>query len=303
MTIAVVSPARRDFWKRFGVMALGLAAALTVWNPLWWRLNLLLFGGPVVLAAVWLRDTRAAALWASYATSFAVFIFLRPIVDDWGAGPFAQYVITLDRLVGLGAVPTVVLQSAFYNPESPRWWDWFGTIVYQSYYVCIPVVGFLVWRFRPEYLRPYLLGMALAYLIGLLFHWIAPTVPPWMAAADGLLPKLHRPAWELIGGWDSTASDAYLAFAQKVDGNPVAAMPSLHTAAAVMVARAAWTGPRWVRVLGLAYPILMLLVLVYFAEHYVVDGLAGAILIWFCWRICSQSGSILQSDPAAASRS
>ncbi|HEX9895489.1 MAG TPA: phosphatase PAP2 family protein [Gemmatimonadales bacterium] len=288
-TSITVHSRRRDFWQRYLVLALGLAAALAVWNPLWWRLNLLLFGGPVVVAVIWLRDTRVAAQWAAYAASFAIFVFLRPMVDDWGPGPFAEYVITLDRWLGLGTVPTVALQHAFYDSTAPAWWDWLGTIVYQSYYVCVPLVGLLVWRYRPAYLGPYLLGMSLAYLLGLFFHWLAPTVPPWMASMDGLLPPLHRPAWELIGGWDSRATDAYMEFARKVDGNAVAAMPSLHTAAAVLVARAAWMGPRWVRVLGITYAVFMLLVLVYFAEHYIVDGLAGAFLLLACWKMVPAS--------------
>jgi len=61
--------------------------------------------------------------------------------------------------------------------------------------------------------------------------------------------------------------------------NPVAAMPSLHTAFATIIAlflaqqfRSAW---RW---LFLLYPLLMGLALVYLAEHYVVDVVAGVIL-------------------------
>ncbi|MBN9619996.1 MAG: phosphatase PAP2 family protein, partial [Actinobacteria bacterium] len=67
--------------------------------------------------------------------------------------------------------------------------------------------------------------------------------------------------------------------AQAQDGgsNPVAAMPSLHTAFAVLVAIALVTRLRskWRHVVVL-YPVVMGLTLVYTGEHYVLDVLAGA---------------------------
>ena len=62
-------------------------------------------------------------------------------------------------------------------------------------------------------------------------------------------------------------------------GNPVAAMPSLHAGITFLIAiygiqrlRTPW---RWLLAL---YPLLMSTALVYYAEHYVVDVLAGALL-------------------------
>ena len=60
--------------------------------------------------------------------------------------------------------------------------------------------------------------------------------------------------------------------------NPVAAMPSLHTAFATIIAlfaiRRLHGRLRWI---VLIYPVLMGLSLVYMAEHYVVDLLAGVV--------------------------
>jgi membrane-associated phospholipid phosphatase len=67
-----------------------------------------------------------------------------------------------------------------------------------------------------------------------------------------------------------------LAGAQKEGANPVAAMPSLHTAFATLVALfiAARLRSRW-RYLIFAYPVLMGLTLVYTGEHYVLDVVFG----------------------------
>jgi membrane-associated phospholipid phosphatase len=58
--------------------------------------------------------------------------------------------------------------------------------------------------------------------------------------------------------------------------DPVAAVPSLHAGAALLIAMFLWrrVRPRWRPVLAL-YPVFMGFCLVYTAEHYVVDVLAG----------------------------
>ncbi len=64
-------------------------------------------------------------------------------------------------------------------------------------------------------------------------------------------------------------------------GNPVAAMPSLHAGMSCLIAmygiqrlQSRW---RWLLVL---YPLSMSTALVYYAEHYVIDIVAGALLAW-----------------------
>jgi membrane-associated phospholipid phosphatase len=58
-------------------------------------------------------------------------------------------------------------------------------------------------------------------------------------------------------------------------------MPSLHAAFALLVVVFFFPrmGQRWVRSVLLLYPAAMALSLVYFAEHYVVDAIAGWALV------------------------
>lgn len=58
-------------------------------------------------------------------------------------------------------------------------------------------------------------------------------------------------------------------------------MPSLHSAFALFVVVFFWPriSNRWVRLALLAYPITMAIALAYFAEHYIVDALAGWLLV------------------------
>ena len=64
-------------------------------------------------------------------------------------------------------------------------------------------------------------------------------------------------------------------------GNAIAAMPSLHASFALFVP--AFFLPRikpiWLKALVLAFPIIMAASLVYFGEHYVVDALAGWMIV------------------------
>ncbi len=103
-----------------------------------------------------------------------------------------------------------------------------------------------------------------------------PMAPPWLASREGYLPHgLHR----ITGrGWDDIGLSRVNVILDGV-GNPVAAMPSLHAGIAFLVAVYAvqrLRSPyRWVL---LAYPVLMGFALVYFAEHYVIDIVAGWLL-------------------------
>jgi len=63
----------------------------------------------------------------------------------------------------------------------------------------------------------------------------------------------------------------------QADANAVAAMPSLHTAFALLVVVVLWPYVRrwWARAVLVAFPLAMTFTLVYGGEHYVIDVLAG----------------------------
>jgi membrane-associated phospholipid phosphatase len=112
---------------------------------------------------------------------------------------------------------------------------------------------------------------------GALVVYIAyPMAPPWMASEQGWLPA---DVVRITGrGWHDIGLGRMDVVLQGV-GNPVAAMPSLHAGITFLIAiygiqrlRSPW---RWLLVL---YPLAMSTALVYYAEHYVVDVLAGALL-------------------------
>jgi membrane-associated phospholipid phosphatase len=71
--------------------------------------------------------------------------------------------------------------------------------------------------------------------------------------------------------------------------NAVAPMPSLHAGMALLVALWFFRNCRtWIRILALAYPITMLTALVYFGEHFIIDGLAGWAVVLLAWFLANK---------------
>lgn len=195
-----------------------------------------------------------------------------------------SYPIVADRALGLGELPTVRLQRALaqVGPEGAEWsaldralvwahWSWFmvphGSLVY------------ILVR-RPErFARAATMSYAV-FDIGASFYWLAPTAPPWYAAAEAMpgahrVPEVRRMMveyGELF--WQDGWGPLYSVFG----GNPLAAMPSLHFATSLMAALLlAEVGPL-PGAFGFSYLFALGFALVYLGEHYLVDLLAGAAL-------------------------
>lgn len=69
--------------------------------------------------------------------------------------------------------------------------------------------------------------------------------------------------------------------------NPLAAVPSLHFGYALLVGAGLATlgSRRWVRRLGLAYPAVMLFVIVATGNHFFLDAAAGALVVLVAWLV------------------
>jgi hypothetical protein len=189
-----------------------------------------------------------------------------------------------DTTLFLGTDPVVWLQQHFYDAAATHWWDSVASVVYVSHFVAVwAIAAILYMRDRREW---FLWARALVVLsfAGLITFALMPAAPPWYAAKDGYLPPIDRISTRGLDGlgihWARQLIDGGAA-----TSNDVAAIPSLHTGFAILIA--VWFFPRiperhrfWARPLLVAYPVVMLLVLVYSGEHYVVDGLIGAAYVF-----------------------
>ena len=173
-----------------------------------------------------------------------------------------------------GAVPTVWLQQRLVD-GSTHWYDAVGALVYATHFVAIPVVTGVVWfRIRHRF-TGWLVAVLTFTVVGVTGYVVYPATPPWLAAQEGRIGAVERIS---LIGWDHLHLDAVarlLALGQE-GSNPVAAMPSLHAGAALLVTLFLWpsVSGRWRAVLAV-YVVLMALTLVYTGEHYVVDIAVG----------------------------
>ncbi|MCB5167886.1 phosphatase PAP2 family protein [Streptomyces bambusae] len=149
------------------------------------------------------------------------------------------------------------------------------------HYLVTPAV--LVWLYlrRPgSYLAARTWLMA-STLLGLVGFTLMPTCPPRLLdAAYGFTDTMAQ--YSSYGWWGGEASAP-----RGLGGltNQYAAMPSLHVGWALWCGILVWQHARTplVRYLGAAYPALTLLIVLGTANHYLLDGVAGAAVMGIGW--------------------
>lgn len=182
--------------------------------------------------------------------------------------------VRVDEWLFGGVVPTVWLQDRFHDASQLPLHDLLAWGVYLTHFFAVFVIAAVLWRIaRPRFLefRAMVLTLtAAAFVTFALF----PAAPPWMAGEDGVIEPVTR----VVGGvWArlGVSPAAELFDRGSSLSNPVAAIPSLHTAYTVLILCFFWSRGGWVRGLCLLYALAMSLTLVYVGEHYVADVIVG----------------------------
>ena len=200
-----------------------------------------------------------------------------------------------------GTVPSAWLQQHL-AAAHPTWYDAVAAVVYATHFVSIPLVTALAWFRLRDRFREWLVAVLVMSLTGVGIYLAYPTSPPWLASQDGVISGVDRIS---DSGWGFLGLDVVGDLTQMGQGasNPVAAMPSLHAGAALLVALFLWrTVGSAARVALGAYAVAMALTLVYTGEHYVVDVAAGwvvavvAIVVARPWRPAVGPGSARSHD-------
>ncbi|MGY1741915.1 MULTISPECIES: phosphatase PAP2 family protein [unclassified Blastococcus] len=197
----------------------------------------------------------------------------RGLADSLGMPVHVAELADADRWLTGGVLPTVWLQEHV----QADWWSALATLVYSSHFVVTPLLLAVLWvRDRRRWAR-YARRVVALSAAGLVTYVLYPAAPPWLAAREDVIEpvaRLSSAGWEVLG----LPRAGLLLDSGQSQVNLVAAVPSLHTAFAVLVC--AFLLPvarRWWQRAGLvAYAVLMPLVLVWGGEHYVVDTVLGA---------------------------
>ncbi|MCW2667112.1 MAG: phosphoesterase PA-phosphatase related protein [Frankiales bacterium] len=261
------------------VVALGLVAASVRWGVptgrdvvVAWLLGLVLAwcGGDLrVFGRALVTD------WLPLLGVLFAYDLLRGQADGLAGRAHVLPQLRADELLFGGTVPTVWLQQRLHDPGTTAWWEAALVPVYLSHFVVPLGVAAVLWARSPAAFRRYALTLVVLTAMTLATYALFPAAPPWLAAQQGVLPDVTRVVSEVMR---SSGVDTVRALVAQGDAyaNPVAAVPSLHSAIPMMIVLLAWrrSGPG-VRGLLALYPVAMTFALVYGAEHYVVDVLLG----------------------------
>jgi membrane-associated phospholipid phosphatase len=192
-----------------------------------------------------------------------------------------DYPIEFDRAIACGITPTIRLQHSLGRDGHVGLFEYGLSVVHWSwFFVPHGTVAYILLRHRPLFPRSAVL-MAACFDLGCVVYWALPTAPPWWAGENGNMPPVRRimsEAGERF--WRRFWRPLY----HSLQGNPFAAMPSLHFGTSVMAARLlSQVGPGHAAA-GWAYTLTLGFGLVYLGEHYVIDLLAGLLLAEGIWR-------------------
>lgn len=191
-----------------------------------------------------------------------------------------DYPIKTDRLLGFGKLPGTRLQKALAHLGRNNPVDRSLSIVHWAWFFePHSVIAYILLR-HPERFARSARQMALVYDIGCTIYATVPTAPPWWAAQEGHTdPDEMRRIMTEVG--EEFWGDAWPVMFDTLDGNPWAAMPSLHFAASLMAGLLLAESSQVEGVAGLTYAAVLGFALVYLGEHYVTDLIAGAALVAF----------------------
>jgi hypothetical protein len=291
----------RDQRRRFLALSAYAIAVLAYWKTLGLPTDpvlifLFLWVGIAAwnAAAPWREHLRFVRDWSPLIAVLVAYNFSRGAADDLGLPLHVTEPIRADAwltgwLTG-GKIPTLWLQEHLYTPGHVHWYDVLASFVYFSHFVTAMIIAAVLWVRSRSVWASFMRRFIALDVFGLAIYILYPMAPPWWASEHGPLTAAHaNPGCDLPlvfsaapritnCGWDAIGLHSAGRLVTKGQGvvNPVAAMPSLHSAFALFVVlffvlriRKLWTS------VLLLYPLAMAFVLIYFSEHYLVDVLAG----------------------------
>ncbi len=225
----------------------------------------------------------ALGLGRAYARDFLPFVVLILLYEEVrglahslhvaiGYGPFVEPPIWLDRLLFLGSVPPEAVQRWLWSGDL-QWYDQALALLNRAHFFVPPTLLFLIWLERRDLFYRCAATMVVVSFAAAVIFLVFPVAPPWRASELGDLAELVK-----IGSVQAASAPVETSrslIADTLLRNPYAAVPSLHTGYSLLTLIFAWTWRRRVGIAFIPYTALMWFTIVYFADHYVADILAG----------------------------
>jgi membrane-associated phospholipid phosphatase len=209
--------------------------------------------------------------WAPFLILFFAYEEMRGFASKTGFAP--HDLSGLERALFGGAIPTLVLQHAFYHPGVVGWQDVVALFFYFMHFPLPILVGFVFWINSREHYWRFIAALLLMSFVAFATYLFWPSAPPWYQLHD--VVKINDRTVKAL--WDDQyyVSQIYHSF----NPNKFAAFPSLHAAFPALAAVYAWSRYRPLAIGLILWTAAVVLSIVYLGEHYVVDALDGFIYV------------------------
>jgi membrane-associated phospholipid phosphatase len=256
--------------QRFGVPVDRVAVTL-------WILGAFVFanvGKPLRAQRNMLRD------WSVFAAMLFAYEYSRGLADQLGVPVQKTLVRDMDRLMFFGADPSVWLQERLNISSNLAWYEYPLAVTYMTHFILPMGTAVLLWWMSREQWVRYVRRLSILFFLAVATYAVLPVAPPWMISKEGLIGPIKRIT---ARGWTDMGLHTVSKLFERGSAiaNPVAAMPSLHAACALLVVVFFWSKMRiWMKPIALVLPAAMAFCLVYFGEHYVADIIFGFAYVW-----------------------
>jgi len=179
-----------------------------------------------------------------------------------------------DQFLFGGKLPALYLQQWLWKGHT----SWYDVVLYIPYllFFMIPLgLAILVWKTRDKYYWEVVGAYSLLFFAAFVTFLIFPAAPPWLAAQNHYIHNVIRVSSYV---WASMGIHDFPSVYNHIAANPVAAVPSLHSACSTLFSIFIFKlyGKKW-GLASLLYPILIYIGVVYEGEHYFFDVIAGII--------------------------
>ena len=245
--------------------------------------TLWIFGGfiAVAIGRPWRRMVLVVRDWAAFLAVLYIYDYSRGAAKLFGSTVQVVGPIAWDKALFGGVLPTTWLQHRYFDPTHVHWYEVVASLVYITHFIVPWVIAAVLYVRNRTLWFKWARALVVLSFAALVVFMVMPAAPPWYAANRGLIPPVVRIATRGLDPIGLRMANQLIQQGRAV-ANDVAAIPSLHTAFAVMAAlffiplvRGKLRWFLW-PILTL-YPFVMLAALVYSGEHYVIDGIIGAI--------------------------
>ncbi len=217
--------------------------------------------------------------WIFYVGGLYFFTQLRDAADETSISTYTNYVLDWELWMFNGTTPTAWLQMNVGGDKGdPGFLAFLATFTHWTWFIFPHTVVIATFFFaRPLFFRTAAIVIG-TFFFAVALYYLVPTAPPWMAAEQGLTSGARRimedvgPLLLGQGSWDSV-------FEFGAAPNLNAAMPSLHFAGGFVVVILAFIlRSKPLGAIAIIYSTLLCFSLMYLAEHYFIDILAGGLI-------------------------